>query len=84
MKSHKGLKDAESFGKSCYVKNCPEKFHKFQRKESLMKSFLSYVVGCDFTGKELHHSLTAINPIQDGTFRDCSRMGGGVKKPPLP
>ena len=41
VKSHKGLKDAGSFAKSCYIKNCSEKFHKFHRKESLMKSFLS-------------------------------------------
>ena len=41
VKSHKGLKDAESFAKSCYIKNCSEKFYKFHRKESLMKSFLS-------------------------------------------
>ena len=25
VKSHKGLKDAESFPKSCYIKNCSEK-----------------------------------------------------------
>ena len=40
-KHHKNLKDAESFAKSCYIKNCSEKFYKFHRKESLMKSFLS-------------------------------------------
>ena len=25
-----------------------------------------------------------VNPIQDGHFWDCSRMGGGQKSPPLP
>ena len=48
-----------------------------------MKSFLSLVVGCEFAEKELHDSLTALNPIQDETFRGCSRIeGGGFKKAP--
>ena len=25
----------------------------------------------------------SLNPIQDGHFRGCSRMGGGAKRPPL-
>ena len=59
-------------------------FYKFHRKESLVKSFLSSVVGSDFTEKELHDPLTALNPIQDGTFRGYSRMGeeGSFKKAP--
>ena len=81
-KHHKNLKDAESFAKSCYIKNCSEKFYNFRRKESLMKTFLSYVLGSDFIEKELHNSLTALNPIQDGTFRGCSKMGG-LKKAAL-
>ena len=28
----KDLKDAESFAKSCYIKNCCEKIYKFHRK----------------------------------------------------
>ena len=48
-----------------------------------MKSFLSLAAGCDFTKKELRDSLTAYNPIQDGTFRGCSGMGGIQKGPAL-
>ena len=81
IKSHKGLKDAESFAKSCCMKNCSEKFYKFRRKESLMKSFLSYVVGCNFTIKELRDSLT-VNPIQERTFRVGGFQGWGVQKCP--
>ena len=47
-----------------------------------MNSFLSQLAGCDFTEKELHDSLTALNTIHDGTFRDCSRMRGGDSKMP--
>ena len=41
VKYRKGLKDAESFVKSCYIKNCSEMFYKFHRKESLVKFFLN-------------------------------------------
>ena len=35
---------------------------------------------------ELRLSLSGknLNPVQDGPFRGCSRMGGGQKTPPLP
>ena len=33
------------------------------------------------SGRSLFH--TSLNPIQDGLFRGCSRMGGGGKKSPL-
>ena len=46
--------------KVALVKNYSENFHKFHRKEPLMKSFLSYVVACDFTEKELHQFLTLL------------------------
>ena len=45
-----------------------------------MNSFLSQLAGCDFTEKELHDSLTALNPLKDGTFSGCSRMRGGTQK----
>ena len=56
--------------------------------KTVLKSFTNFtgknLLGCDFTEKELHDSLTALNPIQDGTFRGCSRMGlEGVQKGPV-
>ena len=62
------------------VKSCSEKFHKFHKKEPLMNSFLSSVVAWDFTEKELHHFLTALNPRAfSGMLLD-----GGEQKTPLP
>ena len=37
-------------------------------------------MGCDFTEKELHGSLIALNLIKDRTFRVCSRIGEEVPK----
>ena len=33
-----------------------------------MKSFLSYVVACDFTEKELHHYRTALKVLQNTRY----------------
>ena len=62
--------------KVALAKNHSEKIHKFHRKEPLMKSFLSQVVVCDFTEKELHHFVTALKPIQEGPSWGCSQMVG--------
>ena len=63
VKSHKGLKQTESFPKVALAKNSSEKFHKFHVKEPLIKSFLSQVVACNFTEKELF--LTALKVFQN-------------------
>ena len=48
LQSHKCLKETES-PNVALVKNCFEDFHRFHMKELLMKSFLSWVVACNFT-----------------------------------
>ena len=47
-----------------------------------MKSFLSYVVPCKFTEKELHHFSTALKDF-NGSYSPCPKVADKSEKGPL-
>ena len=49
---------------------------------SLYETCFHSLVTWDFFARRKIHKFS--NPIQDGPFRGCSRMGWGAKRPPIP
>ena len=87
VKSHKGLKDAESFPKSCYIKNCSEKKTKVlqisqERIFDEVHSYLSCRLRLYWKRTTWLSYSSYLSPIQDGAFRGCSGMGGSKRPRP--